>query len=552
MQRCTASRESSAADLSSRTDMDALPLVAFRDARVLRGGATILHVESFAWLPGEHWAVLGRNGAGKSTFLELIRGDIAPAQDQSDPLRSARSYCLDGVVRNAPGSVKQRIGLVSPDMQERYRRLESPIRGRELAASGLDGGPLLYRRPSSEEWARVDALLEDLGIAPLAPMQAVRMSQGQLRAVLVARALLALQQAAAGGHSLLLLDEVTQGLDKRARTRVLEVVERIAAGRDGPQLMLATHRPEEIPAGVGNALVIADGRLATRTTPAEAASLYAAQAPQAASCPHGTRLGDAAGTGEDLVRIDHCTVVREGVPVLHDASWRMTSDPHENWAVLGPNGAGKSTLLRLILGELPAAPGGSVRLPAAEASPPPWPLPEQERLGLWRRKRRLGFVSAELQARIEQELTVFDIVSTGFFGSLAPFDVLTRPMLDRVDAWLDHFGLDDIADKDFGALSTGLARRVLLARALVHDPVLLLLDEPCAGLDAGSREAFLSALAATVRCGARYIYVTHYPDDLPDSATHVLTLKQGRIVQSGPRHASSSVDPGAGESGAGA
>ncbi len=531
--------------------MDAPPLVAFHDARVLRGGDTILHVDSFDWLPGEHWAVLGRNGAGKSTFLELIRGDTAPAQDADDPLRSARSYCLDGVVRNAPGPVKPRIGLVSPDMQERYRRLESPIRGRQLAASGLDGGPLLYRRPSAEEWARVDTLLNDLGIASLASVQAVHMSQGQLRAVLVARALLALQQAAAGGHSLLLLDEVTQGLDKQARRRVLDLVERIAAEKGGPRLMLATHRPEEIPSGVGNALVIANGRIAARTPPLEAAAMYAAQLSQTATCPQGVRLGDTAGTGEDLVRLEHCTVVREGVPVLRDVSWRMTSDPHENWAVLGPNGAGKSTLLRLILGELPTASDGSVRLPAAEAGPPPWPLPEQERPGLWRRKRRLGFVSAELQASIEQELTVFDLVSTGFFGSLAPFDVLTRPMVDRVGAWLEHFGLADIADKEFGALSTGLARRVLLARALVHDPLLLLLDEPCAGLDAGSRETFLAALDAAVRCGARYLYVTHYPDDLPATVTHVVSMDAGRVIQAGPRH-EFSADRGHGMSGAGA
>ncbi|MFW5735338.1 MAG: ATP-binding cassette domain-containing protein, partial [Oceanidesulfovibrio sp.] len=504
--------------------MDAQPLVAFDNARVRRGGVDILRIDSFAWLPDEHWAVLGRNGAGKSTFLELVRGDIAPAQDEDDPLRSARSYCLDGAVRSAPGPVKTRIGLVSPDMQERYRRLESPIRGRELVASGLDGGPLLYRRPSAAEWSRVDQLLDDLGIASLAGVQAVRMSQGQLRAVLVARALLALRRAAGRGHSLLLLDEVTQGLDKRARSRALDIVERIAAEEAGPRLMLATHRPDEIPAGVGHALVIEHGRIAARATPREAAAMYAASIPRIGSCPQGVRLGDAAATGEDLVRLTECTVVRDGAPVLHGVSWRMTAEPTENWAVLGPNGAGKSTLLRLILGELPAAPGGSVRLPAAEASPPPWPLPQQERSGLWRRKRRLGFVSSELQARIEQELTVFDIVSTGFFASLAPFDVLSRPMLERVEQCLAHFGLDHIADAEFGTLSTGLARRVLLARALVHDPMLLLLDEPCAGLDAGSRKAFLAALDAAVQCGARYIYVTHYPDDLPETATHALAM----------------------------
>lgn len=517
--------------------MDSTPLVAFDDARVIRGGATILHIDTFAWLPGQHWTILGRNGAGKSTFLELLRGDIAPAQDLDDPMRAARNYCLDGVVRTAPGPVKPRIGLVSPDMQERYRRLENPIRGRALAASGLDGGPFLYRRPSEEEWARVDAVLEELGITSLAGVPAVNMSQGQLRAVLLARAVLALREAAAGGYSLLLLDEVTQGLDRTARRRVLDLIERIAASQDegSPRLMMATHRPDEIPAGVGHALVFENGRITARTTPQEAASLYAAQAPRVDSCPQGVKLGDSAATGKDLVQVANATVLLEGGPVLHGVSWRMTADPKENWAILGRNGAGKSTFLRLLLGELPAAPGGSVCMPAAEASPPPWPLPKQERPGLWRRKRRLGFVSTELQARIEQDLTVFDLVSTGFFASLAPFDVLSHDMLDRVSAWLEHFGLDEISGKEFGALSTGLARRVLLARALVHDPLLLLLDEPCGGLDSGSRDAFLAALDAAVQCGARYIYVTHYPEDLPETATHVLVMEHGRIVYAGLR-----------------
>jgi molybdate transport system ATP-binding protein len=212
----------------------------------------------------------------------------------------------------------------------------------------------------------------------------------------------------------------------------------------------------------------------------------------------------------------------DGRTVLHDLCWTVGAG--ENWAVVGPNGAGKSTLLRLLAGEEQAAPGGRVAR-----------LSLGDRADVWEVKARLGLVSPELQARHRADLLVDDAVAAGFTSSVG---LVAEPSpVERAAAarCLARLGVAHLAGRRIHALSYGELRRVLLARALVRDPELLVLDEPCDGLDPASRDRLLEDVEQLCREGRQVILVTHHPEDLVPSIGHVLALRGGRAVYQGPR-----------------
>ncbi len=218
------------------------------------------------------------------------------------------------------------------------------------------------------------------------------------------------------------------------------------------------------------------------------------------------------------------TVVRGGTPILDDVSWRV--NPGERWVVLGPNGAGKTTLLA-IAATLMHPSSGVVEI-------------LDEVLGLtdvFELRPRIGLASAALAQELPPAEVAIDVVRTGAYAMLGSW----REEYEGADnaralALLDSWGAAALADRTFGTLSEGERKRVQIARALMPDPELLLLDEPAAGLDVGTREdlvARLSALASDPR-SAILVLVTHHVEEIPPGITHALLLREGRVVAQGP------------------
>lgn len=217
-------------------------------------------------------------------------------------------------------------------------------------------------------------------------------------------------------------------------------------------------------------------------------------------------------------------VVREGATLLADVDWQVSEG--ERWVVLGPNGAGKSTLLQVASASLfPSR--GSVTLLG-------------ERFGevdLGELRTRVGLSSALLADRVPPHERAVDVVVTASWGVVGRW----REAYDDADTsravdLLGRVGLRAFTDRRFGSLSEGERKRVLLARALMADPELLLLDEPAAGLDLGAREALLRLLT---RLGsdpgaAPTVLVTHHVEEVPVGTTHALLLSRGRVVAQGP------------------
>ncbi len=224
------------------------------------------------------------------------------------------------------------------------------------------------------------------------------------------------------------------------------------------------------------------------------------------------------------LRLRGVSFVRDQRTILAPLEW--TVRPHERWLVLGANGSGKTTLVRIsALYEHPSS--GSVDVLG-------------ERLGktdVRQLRRRIGYSSAAMAAQLRPELSATDIVMTAKHAALEPwwhrYDDTDR---ERARSCLARMGVAAFADRPLGTLSSGEQQRVLLARTLMNDPGVLLLDEPSARLDLAGREQLVAALAelTTDPTSAPTILVTHHLDEVPVGMTHVLMLRRGEVVARGP------------------
>ena len=226
-----------------------------------------------------------------------------------------------------------------------------------------------------------------------------------------------------------------------------------------------------------------------------------------------------------LLELVDARVVREGRTIL--SVDRLTLFAGEHVAILGPNGSGKSTLVGVLTRDVRpvATDDGPVRLLA------------RDRWDLFEARKLLGVVSADLQARTMSGVTVRELALSGFFGSLGIFRAQrpTPEMLGRVEALLQRLEIADLAQRRLDTLSTGEARRALVARALVHDPPVLVLDEPCDGLDLSAAYHLRGTLRDLAGDGRSLVLVTHHIDDLLPEVERVILLDAGRVVADGPK-----------------
>lgn len=226
-----------------------------------------------------------------------------------------------------------------------------------------------------------------------------------------------------------------------------------------------------------------------------------------------------------LLELAGVTVLRGGRPALDDVT--LTIPRGRNTAVLGPNGAGKSTLLRMLNGEFfpLRRPGVRMRLLG------------RDRWNVFDVRRQLGVVSQELQATHHGWLSGLDVVCSGFFASVGVYrhQGLTEAQRSRAEAAARSQGAGDLLERRFDSLSSGEQRRLLLARALVHEPHTLLLDEPATGLDLRAAFGLMERLRALAAAGTTLIIVTHHVDQIPPEVERVVLLKGGRVFADGPK-----------------
>ena len=483
------------------------PLIRLEGVDVAIDGKVILRDLHWCLREGEHWAVLGGNGSGKSTFLKLIRGELAPVPGCS----GRRVYGFDGDEQVTAVGIKEKIALVSPELQTRYLTQEWSRTVQQVIHSGFSGGDYAYERLIKAQKNRVRGIVRLLGIAKLLPRNVQELSTGELRKVLVARAL-------AGAPRVLICDEICDGLDAASRENLLSALNQVARG--GTQLLLTTHRAEELIPAITQRLLFKSGRIMESGVLPLASS--GAKAGNGDVLPAILEKGNTLKAGQlfdakVFIQIERADVYLSERRVLHDINLKIKSGEH--WAVLGPNGAGKSTLLKLILGDVHPALGGRVR--RFEFTP---------KNTIWELKRRIGFVSPELQSNYRDEVTGLEAIASGYFSSIGLMLKPSRRQMAEAAKLAHKLGLGELAGKSVLQMSYGEFRRILLVRALVQQPDLLICDEPFDGLDLSGRQQMAGTFDAVAQSGTNLVLVTHHARDLPGCLTHVIELRRGRVV----------------------
>lgn len=227
---------------------------------------------------------------------------------------------------------------------------------------------------------------------------------------------------------------------------------------------------------------------------------------------------------DPVLELEDVSLVRERRTILDAVTWRVR--PHERWVVLGRNGSGKTSLVRIASLYLHPS-TGSVRVLGEELG----------RTDVRTLRTRIGVMSAAMADLMRPQLPALDVVVTARHAALEPWwHTYTDDDRLRARTLLDQVGAAAVADQPFGTLSSGERQRVLLARTLMTDPGLLLLDEPMAALDLGGREELVASLAvlAEDRATPPIVLVTHHLEEVPPGFTHGLLLTGGRVQAAGP------------------
>ncbi len=235
-------------------------------------------------------------------------------------------------------------------------------------------------------------------------------------------------------------------------------------------------------------------------------------------------VGDAEPVIEPVIALDGVDVVKDGTALIQEVTWHVL--PGEHWALLGPNGAGKTTLLQVIAGYLyPTA--GSVRVLGQEFG----------RVDLRVLRRSIGWVSPSLARRLHMGESALNVTISGRFASIGLFfEQPDGADVTRAEGLLDALGCSHLAGRAFGVLSQGEQQRVLIARALMADLRILILDEPTAGLDLAAREDLLESITVLAGSpdGPTVFLVTHHPEEIVPAISHTLLLSGGRVAAAGP------------------
>lgn len=480
------------------------PLVDISSPR-LYFGTTSLAVAPGCYIPQGVTAVVGPNGAGKSLLGDIIeRGRnfrtnrITPA-DPSKPFTVKKVefsdiHSLRGI--NAAGYYQQRYEATMND--------DVPTVRRAIGDAALT--------------PRYTELCHRLGLADALDKRINYLSSGELRKLLVASALTA-------SPDLLILDNPYIGLDAPSRAILDEALARLP--ESGVSVMMLVSDPRDIPPYAGAVIAVSDMTVGAPTDISTtdidtvrrgykhlfgyAVDLQRIPRPLAAD----------SGPVETVAEFRNVRVAYGNRTLLPAVNW--TIRPGERWALTGPNGSGKSTLLSLINADNPAGYGTDITL---------FDRPRGSGESIWDIKRRIGYLSPEMRLYFSGTGTVLDTVARGLNDTVGSYTRLRPEQTAYAALWLRLLHLDHLADRPYNTLSAGERQMVLLTRALVKQPQLLILDEPMHGLDYGrkrSLRALINYMAARSDAAGRpmaLIYVTHDPSDMPECVTRSFNLAQ--------------------------
>lgn len=525
------------------------PLVSLQAITARVGSRLFFEHTSWDLRAGEHWAIYGPNGSGKSVLAGILTRSVTLTDGQvlyDFNGAGSRPFPRPHEILVLSAETHQAFLQAFTDYhQARWQSMEGEeaptvrelLGWESIRRRFFTDGPLPVEEPAHLARRR-EEFVELLGITSILERKVLHISNGESRKVLVARLLLQ-------SPRLLILDDPYTGLDAAARLALSDAIARLLEDAAGPQVLFISARAEEIPAGIEHVLSVQDGKVAAcgkRADVLAASSLSPNSSPgaaqrsarlpvQAAAVQNKALLASLSayeravreklsGAPPVLIEMDGVNIAYGGVQILKDIHWTVRAG--ERWALLGHNGAGKSTLLSLVLGDNSQVYANAVCI---------FGRARGSGESIWEVKRHFGWVSPELHIQYRRDTTCAAVVCSGFYDSVGLYHHCQPEQQRAAHAWLEAFGLAEQAGRPFQSLSAGQQRQVLLARALVKAPPVLILDEPCQGLDGEHRRAFIALLdELCAHTPLTLVYVSHLQEELPASVTHRLVLRRGEQV----------------------
>lgn len=456
-----------------------------------------LTLDALTLQAGESWAFVGANGSGKSSLARVLAGE----------LNAAKGQLTNSFVRPVRLSLEQLQKLVAEEWERNNTDLLSP--GED--DTGRTTAEIIQENTKDPQ--RCQQLAALFGITRLLDRRFKYLSTGETRKTLLCQTLMS-------QPDLLVLDEPFDGLDVDSRANLAQVL--AGLHQRNCTLVLVLNRFDDIPDFIDNVGVLAECTLThvgpRREILAEALVAQLAHSEQLA----GMALPEAddAGSKPALVAGDPLIVLRNGVvsyndkPILNHLSWEVK--PGEHWQIVGPNGAGKSTLLSLVTGDHPQGYSNDLTL-----------FGRRRGSGetIWDIKQHIGYVSSSLHLDYRVSSSVRNVILSGYFDSIGIYQAVSDRQQSLAKQWLHLLGMEKLGDAPFHGLSWGQQRLVLIARALVKHPALLILDEPLQGLDPINRQLVRRFVDVLIGEGeTQLLFVSHHAEDAPHCITDRLTF----------------------------
>lgn len=473
------------------------------------------HPFSLRLLEGEQIAITGPNGGGKTMLVDILRGrhNLQIPQPYYDFSPSSKPYFSDNIryiaFRDSYGSVDQTYFL--------QQRWESQEMDPEMPTVGqlLDRAYLAEGEDTPDRDTLRQQLYDIFQMRPLLDKPIILLSSGELRKYVITRTLFAEAR-------LLIIDNPFIGLDATTRDQLKMLLAAYVA-RTSTLMVLVLSKTDDIPDFITHVVEVKDRTVAPKVSREEyLAHLQAVITPALANDKRLSILQLPARTddymAEEVVAMRQVTIRYGERTILKDLSWTVRNG--ERWALRGENGAGKTTLLSLICADNPQSYACDIAL-----------FGRQRGSGesIWDIKRHIGYVSPEMHRSYHRDLPAIRIVASGLKDTIGLYAVPTEEEYRQCRWWMEVFGIGKLADRSFLQMSTGEQRLVLLARAFVKDPELLILDEPLHGLDDANRQMVKEIIDTFCqRPGKTLIMVTHYEEELPTCIDHTLFLKKNR------------------------
>ena len=438
-------------------------------------------------------AIVGRNGSGKTRYVDQLRKHLA-----SDRVRYIAFTDSYGV--NTDGAYYLQLRWNQHDIDQETPTV-SELLQRAFLLTGGDNDERQQWRQQLYDLFHMEALLDKYIIT---------LSSGELRKFQLTKTLFASPQ-------LLIIDNPFIGLDAETRDQLTDLL--LLLANRGIELMLVLSKTDDMPEFTTEVIELRDGmalppcsrqKYYDRQQPVPAHVLTERQREAILSLPY----HDNDYHCQEVVSMRQVTIRYGERTILDHLDWTVRNG--ERWAISGQNGSGKSTLLSLVSADNPQSYACDITL-----------FDRQRGSGesIWDIKRHIGYVSPEMHRSYKRNLPAIRIVASGLMDTVGLYAIPDKKDYAICQWWLDIFGIGHLADRPFLQLSSGEQRLVLLARAFVKDPQLIILDEPLHGLDLWNRRLAKDVIETFCqRRGKTMMMVTHYQTELPSNITHTLLL----------------------------